>query len=196
MALEVEMYLPKADDSLVKPWLDRLHQLGMSCELHPDFSFSDQRGYLPIKLRNLKPTRKEFEDQDFLSGFEFYLENFDFNMLPLQQTATPKGLGRLFGKKSVALEYRIGRDVDEILKACKWQLLFRFSPADIFELRLADLSSIILAELTGGLRYLPSESKWMKNQNFANTALESIEEFERSLEGGNYKSHPFEGWIS
>jgi hypothetical protein len=195
VSLEVEMYLPKADDTLIKTWLDRLLQLGMQCELHPDFSFLSQTGYLPIKLRNLKPTRAEFENQDFSSGFEFYLEKFEIASMPFQQSAAPKGLGRLFGKKPSTSEYRVSQQVDEILRTCRLHLTFRFSPADVFELRLADLSSIILAELTDGIRYLPSEGEWMKNQDFANTALSSIEEFERSLEDGGYKSHPFESWI-
>jgi len=194
MALEVEMYLPSANDSLIQPWLDRLAELGMRCEFHPDFSFSSQNGHLPIRLRNLKPTRDEFKDRDFLSGFEFYLAKFNISEMLFKKPVKPSGLGRLFGKKQAAAPHRVSGEVDAILEKCNWHLTFRFSPADVFELRLADISSIVISELTNGIRYLPSDGEWMVNQNFAPVALASIEDFERSLEVGGYQSHLFEGW--
>jgi hypothetical protein len=195
MALEIETYFSNIDDNIIEPWLSRLLDLGMRCELHPDFSFKTQSGYLPIKLRNLRPTREEFKGKDFLSGFEFYLDEFNIVSIPFQRVEPRKGLSSFFVKRPSLATFRISPDIDQKLETCKFKLTFRFSPADVFELRLADLSSIIIAELTNGIRYLPSDGEWMTNIDFAQTSLESIEEFERSLSEGGYQSHLFEGWI-
>jgi hypothetical protein len=193
LSIEILTYAPKADDSLIHPWLNELSAYGMKCEVHPDFSFSDSSGYLPIKLRLLKPTRQSFENVDFISGFELYVDDFDFAAFSASQKRPPRGLLNflwpLKGRSSALTE-----EIEAILATCTKCLTFRFSPADLFELRLADMSSILLMELTRGIRFLPADNQWHYSKGDALSSLESIKEFESSLPEDGFSTHPFEKW--
>jgi hypothetical protein len=193
MAIEIVTYAAHVDDSLVAPWLDQLLNLGMKCELHPDFSFESQSGFLPIKLLNLRPTRGEFNNILFLSGFEFYVDKFDVEIeFPI--VLPRRGLLNFFEKKAEEPNQRVNSEVDAKLLSCKWRLTFRFGSADVFELRLADLSSAILMNLTDGVRHIPEDSDWSIAPKLLHQIVEAVEEHERSLDVGTYQSHRFESW--
>ena len=193
MAIEIQVYAPKVDDLLVKPWLDRLLKLGMQCDIYPAFSFTNHQGYLPFRLHLLNPTRESFRIGNFLSGFELTVDDFNPGEFRASQQIPKRGLLSFFKCQSKT-HTSLSPAAEAILNNCRKRLTFRFSPADVFELRLADISSIILMELSNGVRYLPSDNQWHHEIGFAEDSLSSIEDFERSLPEDGYATHPFEGW--
>ncbi len=185
--LETLTFLRSVDDTLVVPWLEKLSDLGMDCELHPAFSFSSQRGFLPIRLGLRRPVRGLPTSTTYLTGFEFYLSDFE---LKTQFPTRAGGLSRFFGRK-----FRVSSSVDPILTRCTKQLTFRWGSADVFELRMASLSSLILAELGGGIRYYPADLIWYERGEAIAEELRDIEEYEAGRSDEDIQRHIFNGWI-
>jgi hypothetical protein len=48
MSLEIQTFVPAVDDALIPRWISRMAELGMQCEIYPEFSFADQSGFLPF----------------------------------------------------------------------------------------------------------------------------------------------------
>jgi hypothetical protein len=192
MALETETYLPHANDALITPWLSGLREIGMQCELHPEFSFSTQNGFLPIKLRLLKPTRPEFDKHDFLSGFEFYSE--DFLLKDSFEYAVKKGTFRGLFRGFTSSRTYVSSTVDPILSKCRKRLKFYWGSADVFELRLSALSSLLLSRLADGISHYPADGIWYESSTSLTDELKQIEEYEAQIDKEDLKFHRFDGW--
>ncbi|WKJ90769.1 hypothetical protein QZJ86_01130 [Methylomonas montana] len=103
MSLEMQVFAPSADDSLIPRWVERLNGLGMRCEIHPTFSFQTHTGFLPFKVEIEKPHHKELLGRSFLTGFEFYMREFDLAQELDAVRPKPTFFDRLKGKKAEPL---------------------------------------------------------------------------------------------
>jgi hypothetical protein len=191
--LETETYLPRADDCLTAEWLKRMAELGMECEIHPEFSFETQTGFLPFKLRLNRSRRNFLHNKDFLTGFEFYRDSFDHRKTIVKK-ATEGGLRPKLFKWRTPPQYLVNAAIDTILRKCRFVLTFRWGSADTFELRLVSVSSLVLAEITGGISYYPADDIWYDSQTAVLDGLTEVEKYEASLSEPDFKVHPFEGW--
>jgi hypothetical protein len=185
--LKTLTFLRAVDETLTAPWLKRFSDLGMECELHPDFSFSNHSGFLPIQLMFREQFRGHSPSARFLTGFELYITELD---LDAQFPARAGVLARLFGRN-----IRVSDTVDPILTKCAKQLTFRWGSSDVFELRMASLSSLILAEIGNGISYYPADNIWYERNEAVSEALLEIGEYEAGLAEEEFHCHPFEGWI-
>lgn len=76
MSLEMHTYVPFVDHSLLPQWMARMQELGMNCAIHPEFSFESHTGFLPFKLQIQDSGHSELNGVDFLTGFEYYIDDF------------------------------------------------------------------------------------------------------------------------
>ncbi len=194
MSLEMNTFVPNADDNMIPLWMERMAGLGMNCEIYPGFSFNNHSGFLPFKVRIKNPAQARFAGSDFLTGFEFYIS--DFSLQQEIELARPKQTisDRLFHKKPKDI-YFASPEIDQILNSCTKVLSFVWGDADDLELRMAMLSSIILADLFHGISYYPADDIWYKDSKVLDSVLKEIEAYEASIKPEDSKLHKFEKWL-
>ncbi|WP_292470994.1 hypothetical protein [Methanolobus sp.] len=195
MSLDIYVYVENIDDSLIPLWVEKLNQRDMKCEIHPEFSFATASGYLPFKIELRDSKRKELLNNEFTSGFELDID--DFNLEDEIQDSKPKQnlVNKILSRKSSPVYY-VNSEIDEKLKKCSKILYFRWgSSYDIFELRMALLSSATLAVLTNGVCYDPQDDIWYDNSTIIEDALKEVRKYENLLEPDELKWEKFEEWL-
>jgi hypothetical protein len=100
MSLELRIYIKEISDNIIPKWIEKMNESGMSCQIHPDFSFSTHSGFLPFKLKLDNPINRQLIGKDLISGFELYIEDFD--ILEEKEKLKPKKtfLEKLLGAKN------------------------------------------------------------------------------------------------
>jgi len=78
MSLDITVYTRQLGDELIPEIQRRLNDFEMICEIDPKFSFSDQTGFLPFKFKLTNPPFAVLRDKWLKSGFELYIDNFNF----------------------------------------------------------------------------------------------------------------------
>jgi len=192
MSVEIHTYVPAVDDLLLPRWLLEMKKLRMDCEIHPGVSLVSHSGFLPFKICIHDSVHEELNGVEFLTGFEYYMDDFSLEAELEKRAPKPRGLGRLFGRKEPLQPYATA-ELDEKLKRCRKLLTFSWGSADLFELRMATVSSAILAVITGGVSS-PADDIW-NDRPAAAEALAEAREYENSLKAKDIKVHRFEGWL-
>jgi hypothetical protein len=190
MSLEMHTDVPTVEDSLTPRWLAEMKALGIDCEMHPGVSLVSHSGFLPFKIRIHDSAHEELNGIEFLTGFEYFIDEFSLDAELQKRAPRPVGLGRLFGRKPPVQPYATP-SFDEKLKRCRKLLTFAWGSADLFELRMATVSSAVLADITGGVS---SEDIWYDRPNAAVQALAEARDYENSLAGKDIQTDRFEGW--
>jgi hypothetical protein len=194
MSLDLNVYCNELSDDLIPKIVKRLNQYEMTVEIHPDFSFNNQTGFLPFKFRLINPLFEILKERDLVSGFELYIDDFDL-LLSARKALSPK-LGffdRLLGKKEHDVPFA-SPEIEKRLSDCKQLVSFIWHVGDSFELRFASLTSAILTELTGGVCCYPADNIWYDNRNIVEDAFKEVKEYEKSLKQEDVKFHEFEKW--
>lgn len=192
MSVEMYTYVPLVDESLIPRWLAGLRNLGMDCEMHPEITLGSHSGFLPFKIRVHDSAHDELNGVEFLSGFEYYAEDFSLDVETKNSQPEVSGFARLFGKKQAPQPFAT-IELDAKLKQCRKLLTFSWGSADLFELRLATVSSAVLAEITGGVSCYPADDIWYDRP--ATDALVEAVAYENSLSSKDFKVHRFERWL-
>ena len=193
MSLDLNVYCKELSDDLIPKIVKRLNQYEMIVEIHPDFSFTNQTGFLPFKFRLTDPPAEILKEKDLVSGFELYIDDFD--LLSTKQALKPK-LGffdKLFGKKEHEVPFA-SPEIEKRLSDCQQLVSFIWHVGDSFELRFASLTSAILTELTDGVCCYPADNIWYDNRNIVEDAFTELKEYEKSLKQEDIKFHEFEKW--
>lgn len=193
MSLDMYVYVENVDDSIIPLWIEKLNQLGMTCEIHPDFSFDDQSGFLPFKIKLHDSKHQEMLNTEFRTGFELYID--DFNLEDVIEEIKPKQnfLGKVLNRKSSKV-YFASPEIDEKLEKYKKMLYFRWGSSDTFELRMALLGSATLTMLTNGVCYDPQGDIWYDNSIIVGEALNGVLEYENYLKPDQLELQKFEEW--
>ena len=188
------VFSSEVDDKLIPQWLNELERHGMECEFHPDFSFTDQTGYLPIKLKILNPCHDAWINKHFLTGFEFYLD--DFNLDTELKARQPKQSfwKSIFARGEPAVTPFVSKDIDSKLEKYNTQMSFVWGSSDPFALRVATISAAILAKLTGGLCTYQFEEWYPDTPETVRQFLINADGFERSLNPSKQEATEFDGW--
>ncbi len=193
MSLDLNVYCKELSDDLISKIVKRLNEYEMTVEIHPEFSFKTQTGFLPFKFRLTNPPIETLNNADLVSGFELYVS--DFNLSAAKQALKPK-LGffdKLFGKQAPDIPFAIP-EVEKRLSECNQIVSFIWHAGDSFELRFASLTSAILTELTNGVCSYPADNIWYDNKNIVEEAFAEIKEYENSLKQKDIKYHEFAEW--
>ena len=192
MGLSMNIFLNDVDDSLIPQWLDEYKKHGMICEIHPEFSFTDQVGFLPIKLRLENPVREEWANKDYMTGFEFYMDDFDLNKELLARSPKPPFLKALFGAKRDTSPF-VSAEIDEQLAKYKKHIALVWGGGDSFALRMATVSAGILAKLCNGLCAYEDEV-WYDNADAMETLVSDAVAYEGGLSRREIETNVFESW--
>lgn len=191
MSLEMHTYVPEVDDSLIPIWLLEMKKVGMDCEIHPEVKLASHSGFLPFKLRIQDSAHTVLNGVEFLTGFEYYVGDFSLKT-ELEKRPRSGGIGKAFGNRSAAAPYATP-ELDERLKKCSKLLIFSWGTADLFELRMATVSSAVLANITGGVSSYPADGIW-----YDRTAAQAVSEaraYENSVKAKNVRINKFQKWL-
>jgi hypothetical protein len=193
VSLDLNVYVKQIDDTIIPKWIERMNQFDMECEIHPNFSFADHRGFLPFRIKFKKPKNEEFIGKEFISGFEFYKDVFDLQK-ELESLVHKKNLfQRIFNKPTEKVEY-VNAEIDSNLSNCKLVLTFNWGSQNSLELRMSLLSSAIISELTDGVCCYPADDIWYDNKTIVEDAYKMLKEYENSLNPNEWRMNEFEGW--
>lgn len=193
MSVDIHVYCERLSDSLIPILIERLNEFDMIVEVHPDFSFTDQTGFLPFKFK-FKGTRFEtLKDKTLISGFELYLDNFDLQAEKRELNAEPGFFNRLVKKKKEEVPFA-PPEIELRLKNCKKTATFNWHATDTFETRFALLTSAILAKLTDGICYDPQEGIWFDNRSIVENAFKKVKEHEDLFDNNTLVYHEFTEW--
>ena len=191
MSLDITVYTSQLSDQLIPNLKARLRDFEMSCEIHPEFSFMDQKGFLPFKFQLTNPPFDILKDKMLTSGFELFVSNF--NLAEAKSKKRSDLLHRLFQKDPLT-QPLVTNEIDGRLADCKYAVTFVWHAVDSFELRFASLTSAILTELTNGVCTY-SQDIWYTNENLVENVWKEIKEYETSLlKEKDLKFHEFEKW--
>ncbi|SIT94827.1 hypothetical protein [Pontibacter indicus] len=193
MSLDINVFTRNLSDDLIPKIVERLNDYEMVVEVHPDFSFSSQTGFLPFKFQLKNPPLEILKNKDLISGFELYID--DFNLQEEKEKLKPKlsFFDKLKGKKIT--EVQLARpEIEDKLKNYNKVVSFVWHASESFEFRFASLTSAILIELTDGICSYPADDIWYETEGIVDKAFKEIKEYEQSLNKKEIKYHEFEGW--
>jgi hypothetical protein len=194
MSLDLQVYTKHISNDFIPKIVSRLNDFEMICEVDPSFSFEDQSGFLPFKFQLTNPPFDILKGKVLTSGFELFIEDFDFEKQ--KEKAKPKQglMDKLFGKKQPDNPL-FTSDIDNRIKDCKKLLTFVWHVGDSFELRFASLTSAIVTELTNGVCCYPADDIWYNNENFVESTWKDIKDYETNLlKERALKYHEFAKW--
>jgi hypothetical protein len=193
MSLDLNVYCKELSDDLIPKILKRLNQYEMIVEIHPDFSFNRQEGFLPFKFRLTNPPLESLKEIELVSGFELYITNFDLSSA--KQALKPKAgfFDKIFGKTAPDIPLA-SPEIERRLSECKQLVSFIWHAGDSFELRFASLTSAILSELTDGVCCYPADDIWYDNKRIVEDAFSEVKEYEESLLKNDIVFHEFQEW--
>lgn len=191
MSSNITVYTRHLSDNLIPEMRARLNGFEMVCEIHPEFSFHDQKGFLLFKFQLTNPPFDVLRDKVLASGFELFVDTFDIKE---EKNNRKHGLiTRLFHKKQEN-EYLVSHEIDGRLRDCKYAVTFIWHPVDSFGFRFASLTSAILTELTSGVCTY-SQAIWYINENLVENVWNEVKQYETSLlKEKSLKYYLFEGW--
>jgi hypothetical protein len=194
MSLDITVYTRQLRDDLVPKIQRRLNDFEMTCEIYPNFSFDEQTGFLPFKFKLTNPPFTVLRDKWLTSGFELYIDDFNFEEEKKKVQPKPSFMNKLTGKKLPETPL-VNETIDARLTDCKKAVSFVWHVADSFELRFASLTSAILTELTDGVCTYSADNIWYDNEGFVEKTWSEIKEYENTiLKERDLKFHEFEKW--
>lgn len=192
MSLDINLYVADIDDLIIPKWMEELNNLGMTCEIHPEFSFRDHSGFLPFKINIHEGSHEELMNETYLTGFELYIHDFD-----LQQELKPfkkqSWIEKLTNKPAERI-YFANPEIDEVLKNCKKNINFNWGVTDAFELRMASVGSATLAKVTGGVCSYPADNIWYNTDTVVDESIMEVIAYEKSLNPREFRVHKFIEW--
>ncbi|MBC3542445.1 hypothetical protein ACFSC6_00105 [Rufibacter sediminis] len=193
MSLDIKVYTKNLSDDLIPKIVKRLNDYEMVVEVHPDFSLSDQTGFLPFKFRLKNPHLDILKGKDLKSGFELYIDDFD--LLEEKKMLKPKlsFFDKLRGKKEVEIPFATP-EIEDKLKDCNKVVSFVWHAGDSFEPRFASLTSAILTELTNGICHYPADDIWYETNGLAAETFKEIMEYEQSKDEKEIEFLEFDEW--
>ena len=193
MSLDINVYCKQLSDDLIPKIVKRLNDFEMVVEVHPEFSFSDQTGFLPFKFRLTNPHLNILIGKELKSGFELYIDDFDLQTAKEDLKPKLSFFDKLLGKKQPDIPFA-SVEIENRLKDCKKVVTFVWHAGDSFELRFASLTSAILTELTNGVCTYPADDIWYDNKNIVDEAFKEIKEYEQTLKEKDLDFMMFDQW--
>ncbi|WP_133123916.1 hypothetical protein [Phyllobacterium zundukense] len=170
MSMEFHVHVNEISDDIIPAMIAELNKFEMTCEVYPGFSFVTQSGFLPFKFRLSHPKIAVLKDKDLMSGFELDVYDFD-----------PE-----------EADWFSEDDLANLAKYTK-TVTIRFGAFDSFQLRFADLTSAVIAKLTGGPRSF-DEQVWYDSSSIVDEAWEGVKNWENSIADADWNYHEFDGW--
>jgi hypothetical protein len=207
MSIDLSVFVPSVSKELIPKLLNRLSELGMDCELHPEFAFDQENdgGFLPIRMTVKASKQPHYPASDILTGFELDIADFDYSKELAdrqasmeQSTPAPGMIARLFGHKNpqpAPTAVLHSPEIDALLKNCHKQIELHFHSDPTSEFRCAAYFAGVLAEITGGIYFDPQSDSYYKPGDAVKQVIVEVDEFESSVPSEDWHLEPFESWI-
>jgi hypothetical protein len=193
MSLDINVYCKELSDDLIPKIIQRLNDYEMSVDIHPEFSFTTQTGFLSFKFRLTNSPLEALRNNQLISGFELYTNDFELQKEQENLKSKPRFIDKILGKKQPDVFYA-SPEIDNRLQECQKIITFNWGFADSFELRFASLFSAILTELTNGVCSYPADNIWYNNNKIVDYAYSEVKQHEELLTEKTVRFHEFEGW--
>lgn len=192
MSLDINVYTENLSDRLIPKISERLNEFDMKVEIHPEFSFETQTGFLPFKFSLNNTSFDILKNQTLISGFEMYIDHYDFKSERKGTQPKTNLIKKIFQKQNT-IETATS-EIENKLEKCTKVLTFLWSAGDTFELRFALLVSAIITELTNGVMYYPADDYWYEDEDIVGTAFKDIKDYENSVSNKEVIFHEFNNW--
>jgi hypothetical protein len=195
MSYEFNLYLKEVDDSIIPKWLELLGEMGAKCEMHPEFSFCDQSGFLPFKVSFSNLSIPGNDGSSFLTGFELDVCDYTSSLVE-EQNDVKISLWKKIFRKNNNIEEKDGTNavIKYKLKNSSRELIFSISSQDVFEFPLALYSAAIISLIKDGVLFDPQEGKYLENKSIIEKVQGEVKEYFDSLSPQQWNYHKFEQW--
>ena len=195
MGYELNLYLKKVDDSIISQWVGMLLDMGMRCEIHPDFSFDNQSGFLPFKIESANISIPNHDGIPFISGFELDIYDYTYNLEKQQTDETLPFWKKVFGKrKGTETKDKAAAVAEQKIRNSSKELVFRVSSQDVFEFPLSLYSAAIISSIEDGVIYDPQEDEYLDNINILEKVKSEVSTYYDSLLQNQWNYHKFDRW--
>lgn len=186
MSYDLNIYAAELPANPIPNWMQRLNACDhLAYDIHPNIKFDVGRsGFCPIKVT--VPGRWPFSSrQDYMSGFEMSLRNFDFETYFDLKAGDAK-----IKRNQLRAE---GLDLD-LWESFRFQVFISFKPYNKFEASLSFLSAAILTEELGGVCCDPQTGQEIKKSDVFSWAENQVKQYDTDTQNQELITHPFEGW--
>lgn len=191
--LEMSIYVPSINDEVIKKWQNRFRDANMTVEIHPDFSFTDHTGFLPFKVIIETTPDNPCYNKVLLTGFELVTDDFNLEVVKSGLKPQKTFFQSLFKGKEMESFY-VNKEIDNILKTCKKQIMISWGVQDSLEFRMALLSTAILTELMDGICYDLQDGTWLEHEGIFEKFRDEITAYESSIKPQKWSLHEFDAW--
>jgi hypothetical protein len=192
--LNMSIFAPCVNDDATKKWERRFEDAKMQVEIHPEFSFSSHSGFLPFKIKVDTSPDNPLYNKVWLSGFEIYIDDYNFEYVKNEAQPKKSFLKSLFKEKEPAFVL-VDQEIDSILSNCTKEITLGWGVQDTLEFRMACLSAAIILEIFGGVCYDPQEGQWYKSEGLFEKFINEVNVYEDQLKPREWNLHEFEKWL-
>lgn len=180
MSLDLYVYVDKLDSEVLTQVLSKLNSFDMECIIEPGFSLDTHNGFLPFCVEFRSHSNPKLLGCKFLTGFECYLEEFDFD--------------KVVGSGGLDIDNIESPEILSKLKKSNWLIVFNWGVHNSLELRMAAMMSAIVTEELDGVCCYPADEIWYDTKTIVQESFEEVQAYENSLNSNDWKLHHFEGW--
>ena len=186
MSMDYYVYLKSLDTFSTEECKRFFLNYDMKADIHPDFDINTQSGFLPFKLELVSP-EAPMKDKEFLTGFEFYLDD-EYDYKADLKELQPKGLKGLFKKQ----KYLYSAEIDPLISDCKYFIDLNCG-YEAFEASVAFGFAAYLVKNCGGIFYDPQDDRFITgfDEEYFKENIDSMNEFYQKEE---CEIHLFEKW--
>jgi len=197
MAIEIIVYVDDVKNISAADSERYIGEFEIDAQIHPEVDFETHSGFVPLKIAMSAP---EFlRDRTFLSGFEFYVEAYDYEQelsVVKSHADKPGGILAWFKEKFAPNNHEIyiaSPELDAAMKKCSHAITLRISPGDSLEIPLAFIFALYLAEHCNGVIWY-ADSDAYYDVNSRDEWVGGLKEFLDELSPEGFVGYAFEGW--
>ena len=186
MSIDLYSYAKSFENFSKEECITFFEKYGLKVEIHPEFEFETQSGFLPFKVI-FEDENCSHRGKEFISGFEFSLDD-EYDYKADLKELQPKGLFSCFNKR----KYICDEQIDAALKESKYLVGMYFH--EMMELVVAQIFSAYLSLSCGAVYYDPQADTYFLPEQL--NADEEINSGLQALYADEFQEwHPFEGWL-
>jgi hypothetical protein len=195
MSYDLFVYLKDVNDQVIPPWKHGLRQLGFDCEFHPEFSFKDQSGFLPMKVQFLHPHLTLLRNRYFLTGYEMDVSDYHHQSatseLSMEQSVKQSFWDKVF-KKNQSTPDEYPENIAGKLEVSN-TLLTSYTGSSSMEMIMAWFTLGVLVSMLDGVLYDPQEGKYYDNHTIILQANKILYDLQ-STPMDQWHLHEFKEW--
>jgi hypothetical protein len=193
---------PAIDDRVIPFWLGELARRHFRCELHPEFSFEQQAGYLSLKVRMVGGQLPNLDGKDYMIGFELDVKPYDHETEMTEAANFARELrvsGFPLWKRLLHLSWQDDlapkppRRLGIKLRKTRWEMTVRSGMDNPLENAVIWELMVVLAAVVDGVLFDPEQKKYYDGPLAAERAQKLFIKLRTTLDEHS-RLIPFEEW--